>query len=144
MKKFSYSLDGVLRVRKIQEDQTRGEIGQVLNFKNEMLRRIQQLSREIDDSAQRLSHTGVVNIQDFVQNENYQNGLRSKIAELEEKIRQVEEEIERLKLVLKERALETRKLETHKDNEKTQWRQEMLNEEQASFDEISSGRHNRS
>ena len=144
MKKFSYSLDGVLRVRKIQEDQTRGEIAQALSLKNEMIHQTQKLTLEIGDSAKRLCHTGRVNIGDFVQNENYQNGLRHKITQLEEKIKETDNEIERLKLVLKERILETKKLETHKDNEKSRWRQQMLKEEQGIFDEISSSRYKQS
>jgi len=140
MKKFTYSLDGVLRVRHIEEDQTRSKVSAALNLKNSIKENIDLLTTEIGASSQRLPQSGRVNIQDFVQNENYQNGLRLKIAELDEKMKLVDVEIEKLKLELKQRALETKKLETHKSNEKTRWLKEALKEEQAELDEIASGR----
>ena len=143
MKKFSYSLDGVLRVRHIEEDQTRGKIGTAYGLRKSIKENMEKLSSEIGASKDRLPQSGRVDIRDFVQTENYQSGLRLKIGALEEKQKELDVQIEQLKLELKQRILETKKLETHKENEKTRWRQESLREEQAEFDEIATGRFGR-
>jgi flagellar export protein FliJ len=134
MKKFIYSLEGVLRVRRLQEQQTRAELAKVIAEREVLFKEVEALKSEILDCKKRLP-TGVINIADYQLNETYQKGLNVKIQNLSSKLARFDLKIENVKLDLRKRILETRKLETHHDNEKVLWREESLKVEQAEFDD---------
>ena len=140
MKKFNYSLSGVLRVRKIQEQQKRAEVARAIAEKNELSDKIDRLNNEIMASKKRLKGAGLVDINDYRLNESYLSGVKVKTEEIVEKIKELDIQIETLKKQLHQRILETRKLETHEDKEKQLWREESLREEQAEFDDIANSR----
>ncbi|MCM8536926.1 MAG: flagellar FliJ family protein [Lentisphaeraceae bacterium] len=140
MKKFSYSLSSVLKVRKIQEQQARAEVAKVLAERQKMAEEMEQLASEMLASRQRLKSSGVVDISEFRQNEVYLQGIKTKTAKIIEKLKEYDLRLVQLKKELHLKSLETKKLETHHDKEKHLWREEALKEEQAEFDDIANSR----
>ncbi|MCH2205834.1 MAG: flagellar FliJ family protein [Lentisphaerales bacterium] len=140
MKKFIYSLAGVLRVRKIQEEQARAEVAKALAEKKSYQEELEQLQGESLESKKRLKSKGTVDIADFRMNERYLEGVRIRTAELIEKLKKCDVNIENLKKDLNRKILETRKLETHQDKEKGLWKEENRRIEQAEFDDIANSR----
>lgn len=138
MKKFSYSLAGVLRVRKIQEDQIKAIISQLVIEREELKEKAEKYNREMMDCRVRLTKPGVVNPKDFVQNERYMQGLTKEIKRTIERVRLMDLKIENQKRELNKRRLETRKLEIHEDREKEAWKEEFSRKEQADFDDLAS------
>lgn len=138
MKKFSYSLAGVLRVRKIQEDQIKAIISQLVIEREELKEKAEKYNREMMDCRVRLTKPGVVNPKDFVQNERYMQGLTKEIKRTIERVRLMDLKIENQKRELNKRRLETRKLEIHQDREKEVWKEEFSRKEQADFDDLAS------
>ncbi len=140
MKKFNYSLAGVLKVRKIQEDQAKAILSQLIIEKDKLKEKVDELNREMFDCRSKLNKPGVVNSIDFVQNENYLQGLTNAVKKNIEKIQLMEIKIENQKKELRKKAIESRKLEIHKDHEKEAWKEEIIRKEQADFDDIASTR----
>jgi flagellar export protein FliJ len=140
MKKFSYSLEGVLRVRRLQEEQTRAEIARLLIERNGKVADIRRMKEEIINCRKRLCGVGVVNAKDFTQIQCYIKGLSSKILELTKSVDIINMNLENHKNLLKIKIIETKKLKTHKTNEKESWKLESYRQEQAEFDEIASSR----
>ncbi len=140
MKKFNYSLAGVLKVRKIQEDQAKAILSQLIIEKDKLKEKVDELNREMYDCRIKLNKPGVVNATDFIQNEHYLQGLTKTVKKNIEKIQLMEIKIENQKKDLRKKAVETRKLEIHKDHEKESWHEEVIRKEQADFDDIASTR----
>jgi flagellar export protein FliJ len=140
MKKFSYSLAGVLKVRKIQEQQARADVAKAVSECNGYKEDLERLSNESLSSKRRLKNNGVVDIADYRMNERYLEGVKVRITDLVEKIKKCEINIENLKKELSRRILETRKLETHHDKEKDSWKEENRRLEQAEYDDIANSR----
>ncbi|MCM8542822.1 MAG: flagellar FliJ family protein [Lentisphaeraceae bacterium] len=140
MKKFQYKLAGVLRVRKIQEDQVRAVISQLMLERKEYKEKVEKFNRELVDSRKRLCQPGKVNAKDFTQNEKYIQGLTSEIKRQIERIRMMDMKIENHKKDLNAKRLETRKLEIHEGREKELWKEEYVRKEQAEFDDLASVR----
>ena len=105
MKKFQYKLAGVLRVRKIQEDQVRAMISQLMLEKKGYQEKVERFNREMVDCRKRLCQPGKVNPRDFTQNEKYIQGLTSEIKGLIERIRMMDLKIENHKKELNTRRL---------------------------------------
>jgi flagellar export protein FliJ len=140
MKKFNYSLEGVLRVRRLQEENTRAEIARNIIERNELIAEIRRMKEEIINCRKRLCGVGTVNARDFTQIQCYLKGLSTQILDLTTKGDNISLWIENLKKTLKVKIIETKKLDTHRDNEKTAWKAESYRQEQAEFDEIASTR----
>ena len=140
MKKFTYSLAGVLKVRKIQEQQARADVAKALAECNSYKDELERLQSENLSSKQRLKSNGLVDIADYRMNERYLEGVKLRTKELIEKIKKCEIKIENLKKELNRRILETRKLETHQDKEKDLWREDNRRLEQAEFDDMANSR----
>ena len=140
MKKFSYSLAGVLRVRKIQEEQKRAEVAKASAEKKLLVEELERLANEALASKKRLRNSGIVDIGDYRLNEQYLEGVKLRSKDLNEKVQKLDLRIETLKKELHLRILETKKLETHHDKEKLTWKEEAIKEEQAEFDDIANSR----
>ena len=140
MKKFEYKLAGVLRVRKIQEDQVKAYISQLMIEKDELREKVEKYNRELIECRKRLCKPGHVNPRDFTQNEKYMQGLTGETKRVIEKIRMVDLKIEKFKKELNEKRLETRKLEIHEDREREIWKEENARKEQAEFDDLAAVR----
>lgn len=140
MKGFKYKLAGVLRVRKIQEDQVRAVISQLMLERKEFQDKVERFNREMVECRKRLCQPGKVNPADFTQNERYIQGLTTEIKGLIERIRMMDLKIEHHKKELNTRRLETKKLEIHEDREKELWKEEFAKKEQAEFDDLASVR----
>ena len=140
MKKFQYSLSGVLRVRKVQEQYARSEVAKALAECNSYKDELNSLNSESLNSKKNLKSQGIVDIADYRMNERYLEGVKVRRENLIEKIRKCEVKIENLKLDLNRKILETRKLETHQDKEKDFWQEELRRFEQAEFDDLSNSR----
>lgn len=140
MKRFQYTLAGVLRVRKIQEDQVRAVISQLMIEKKTYQEKVEKFNRELVECRKRLCKPGVVNPRDFTQNEKYIQGLTSEIKRQIEHIRIMDMKIENHKKDLNAKRLETKKLEIHQEREKEVWKEEYARKEQAEFDDLASVR----
>ena len=140
MKRFKYSLAGVLRVRKIQEDQMKAIISQCVQEKKELKSKVDKYNREMVDCRKRLCQPGVVNPKDFTQNEKYIQGITKEIKKLIERVRLADLKIENYRRELNQRRLETKKLEIHEEREKEVWKEENSRKEQAEFDDLASVR----
>ena len=140
MKKFSYSLEGVLRVRRLQEENTRAEIARNIIERNGLIADIRAMQEEVVNCRKSLCGVGTVNARDFTQVQCYLKGLSTKILDLTIKADNVNLWIENLKKTLKVKIIETKKLETHRENERVAWKTENQRLEQAEFDEIASSR----
>lgn len=140
MRKFNYSLSGVLRVRKVQEQYARAEVAKAISECQGYKDQLEKLNFESLNSKKLLKNAGIVDIADYRMNEQYLKGVEVRRENLTEKIRKCNVKIENLKQDLNRKILETRKLETHQDKEKDLWREEFRRLEQAEFDDLSNSR----
>ena len=140
MKKFTYKLSSVLKVRKIQEQQARAEVARVIAERNKLAGQMEELAVEMLASRQRLKSSGVVDISEYRQTEVYLQGIKTRTDKIIEQMKLYDIQLENLKKELHLKSLETKKLETHHDKEKDLWREEALKEEQAEFDDIANSR----
>ena len=140
MKKFKYSLSGVLKVRRIQEQYARAEVAKAIAECTSYKEELERLNNESINSKKLLKSRGIVDIADYRMNELYLEGVKVKTAELIEKIKKCEINVANLKKELNRRILETRKLETHQDKERDLWKEEFRKLEQAEFDDLANSR----
>jgi flagellar export protein FliJ len=140
MKKFTYSLAGVLRVRRIQEQQKRADVARATAEKNKVTEEIERLANEVLASKKRLQGAGRVDVGDYRLNEQYLQGVQIRSQELDKKLKMYDIQLANLKKELQLKILETKKLETHHDKEKLTWKEDAAKEEQAEFDDIANSR----
>ncbi|MFW5962208.1 MAG: flagellar export protein FliJ [bacterium] len=134
IKQFEFSLEKVLRIKIIEEDVIKSQLGKIQQEINKCKKNIEEMYIQKEKYYSLLRKQ--VNVNEILQTRNYLNFYETKIKELEYHLKLLEQEFEecRFKLIKKKQKKET--LEKLKEKEYKKFHQNHLKNEQKTLDEI--------
>ena len=136
MKKFSFSLQKVLQLRKFREEECRIALGQAIGILN-------RIENEIKENAVRHYHAASQRFEDPVNMtawDNYIIRLGQEAEKLAEQAAQAELVVEEKRALYLEASMELKAIEKLKEKREKEYRKEMFNLEMAETDDLTAAR----
>lgn len=145
MKAFNFRLQTKLEITQLQEKQAREELQTALYRRDQIAARLQGLAQRLLELEEGMRKLGSVpcSPQQLMVYHNYFPVFRSWIKETELELREMENQVERCRIVLLERKRETRTLERLREREWQRYIREMNLAEQKVIDELATSAHYR-
>ena len=135
MKKFSYRLGKVLKVRHIREDQVKAQMAREAAFLNQSRQQEEINKQQLDSHRSLVVRRGKVEADAIQRNAEYIKALELKEERLQQIIKASEKRMEGHRQAMVEARRESKKLETDRENKQADWQLERNRFEQNLLDE---------
>jgi len=139
MKKFSFSLQKVMQLRKFREDECKIALGQAISVLNEIENKIKQTAlKHYDASSSRFADPSQMALWDI-----YINRLELEAQKLTEQAAQAEIVVEEKRAEYLEASKDLKAIEKLKEKREKEYRKEVFAYEMSEVDDLTSSRRNR-
>ena len=141
---FTFRLETVLKVRERERDACRAALNQAFEALQILHDQSEQIQNEIDElrnDVRQESSPGRVNVDRLMESGRYEFHLRSGVATIDGRVKQVEEEIERRRVALEEANRQVKVLEKLRQRQYDAWVADAAKRETAAADEVAVQRY---
>lgn len=139
MKRFRFELQSVYRIKEHHRDLMREELAKANEALTILEEKKTELNSEIDSARGRRkseSAASEINVDRLISTQRYEHVLIRDVADLDEKIRMVQEELELRRQRLVEADREVKALDILRDHRHRAYEKQVLREEAAELDEV--------
>ncbi|MDR0322878.1 MAG: flagellar export protein FliJ [Treponema sp.] len=137
MRRFKFSLEKVLQLRKFREEECKLALGQAISILNKIENDIKEIAQKRHNAAQ----SRFSNIADFVSWDNYILRLEQETEKLAEQAAKAEMTVEEKRALYLEAQKDFKVMENLKDKRQKEYRREMLNAQMNEIDDLTAARH---
>ena len=134
MKKFKFSLEKVLSLREFEQNQAQIELGKAQSVVNDLNNQLKYIASEIVRSNESRSTSSELNF--LLSIENYVNGLNYKKEILLEELAKAQLVLEEKRAIVVEAIKKRKSLEKLKEKQLSEYKKEVLKEEENALDDI--------
>ena len=139
MSKFKFRLETLLRIRMDERRQKRAELAQAYQAEQVLGHQVKQLAQEQETmrrSARIAAEPGMVSVDGLVAAHRYELLLETQVAALQQRVSQLQEEIERRRTALVESDQQVQMLEKLRDRQRVSHEADVTRQELKELDEI--------